>query len=113
MEEIGAMRRSLKRCSLVVGLLLLVGFAVAGCGGDDDSGAAAGGEDGGGDEVYKVGAVLALTGDYSGTDKDSRAGLEATIAEINDNGGVNGRQLEFKIEDSQSEPSRAALAAQS
>ncbi len=103
------MRRLLKRCSLVAGLALLVGLQV-GCGGDDEGAGAGSGGDG--EEVYRVGAVLALTGDYSGTDKDSRAGLEATIAEINANGGVNGRQLEFEIEDSQSEPSRAALAAQ-
>ena len=61
---------------------------------------------------YKVGAVFALTGTYSGTDKDSAASLKATIAEINANGGVLGHRLIYRIVDSQSDPAKAALAAQ-
>jgi branched-chain amino acid transport system substrate-binding protein len=61
---------------------------------------------------YKVGAVFALTGAYSGTDKDSAASLRATVAEINANGGVNGHRLEYRIVDSQSDPAKSTLAAQ-
>jgi ABC-type branched-subunit amino acid transport system substrate-binding protein len=61
---------------------------------------------------YKVGAVFALTGAFSGTDKDSAASLRATVAEINAKGGVNGHRLEYRIVDSQSDPAKAALAAQ-
>jgi branched-chain amino acid transport system substrate-binding protein len=61
---------------------------------------------------YRVGAVFALTGAFSGTDKDSAASLRATIREINATGGVNGRKLEFRVIDSGSDPAKAALAAQ-
>jgi ABC-type branched-subunit amino acid transport system substrate-binding protein len=61
---------------------------------------------------YKVGAVFALTGAYSGTDKDSAASLRATIAEINALGGVDGHKLEYRVVDSQSDPAKSTLAAQ-
>jgi branched-chain amino acid transport system substrate-binding protein len=100
------------RRALAAALLALLALAGSSCGDDDDSGD--GGSSGGesSEETYKVGAVLALTGDYSGTDKDSAAGLKATVAEINANGGVNGRKLEYKINDNQSDPAKSSLAAQ-
>lgn len=61
---------------------------------------------------YRVGAVLALTGAFSGTDQDSAAGLRATVREINANGGVNGHRLVYRIIDNGSDTAKAALAAQ-
>lgn len=61
---------------------------------------------------YRIGAVLGLTGVLSGVDKDTAASLRATVAEINAKGGVNGHKLVYRILDDQSDPSKAALAAQ-
>ncbi len=61
---------------------------------------------------YKVGAVFALTGIYSGTDLNSYHALRATVDEINANGGVLGHKLVYSVQDSQSDPAKSALAAQ-
>jgi branched-chain amino acid transport system substrate-binding protein len=61
---------------------------------------------------YKVGAVFALTGAYSGTDLNSFYALKATVAEINANGGVLKHKLVANAVDSQSDPAKSALAAQ-
>lgn len=70
------------------------------------------GSSSGSNAPYKVGAVLSLTGAYSGTDQDASASLKATVAQINDKGGINGHKLEYKALDSQSNAAKGQLAAQ-
>jgi len=61
---------------------------------------------------YKVGAVFALTGVYSGTDLNSFWSMKATVNEINANCGVMGHKLVYSVVDSQSDPAKSALASQ-
>lgn len=61
---------------------------------------------------YKIGGVFALSGAYAGTDVASYASLQATVAQINASGGVDGHKLEFKVLDNGSDPSKAALATE-
>lgn len=62
-------------------------------------------------EPFVFGAVLSLTGAISSAGRDTEAGLKAAISQINAEGGINGRHVEFKFLNSASKPSQALLAA--
>ena len=56
-------------------------------------------EDGGDDAVLKIGGVGPLTGEAAIYGNAVKNGAEIAVAEINANGGIGGRQIEFKFED--------------
>ena len=58
-----------------------------------------------------LGAVLDLTGPMSGYGRQTRQGMQMRVAEINRQGGVNGRALRLVVVDSASDPKRAAALA--
>ena len=60
-------------------------------------------------ENIKVGMSTALTGPAAALGKDMRAGVESYFKFVNDNGGINGQQLELIVRDDGYEPERAAL----
>lgn len=88
-------------------LLLLAGiFVIAGCGtgsesSDSDADSDTESSDG---DTLKIGAVLPMTGDSSVFGEKFKAAYTIAIEEINENGGVDGKQLELVIEDSQEKP---------
>jgi branched-chain amino acid transport system substrate-binding protein len=105
------MRRRLPAAALIIAAVLLTACSSSpsqtnGSGGSSSAGQSSA------KAPYRLGAVMALTGAYAGTDKDAYAALQATVAQINAEGGVNGHQLEYKVQDDQSNPNTAALAAQ-
>lgn len=61
-------------------------------------------EDGG---PLTVGATVPDTGRMSGLGKEVRQGYELGVSHINENGGIDGRDLELVIEDDQSDPKKA------
>ena len=87
---------------LVLALLAVAVFAVAGCGGDDDdSGGGGGGKASG--EPIKVGASLPLTGEFSEPGKAAKQGYQVWEAMVNDSGGlIDGRPVKMVIKDDQS-----------
>jgi len=94
----------------------LIAVALAGCGGD-----AAGDRQGPGGEApaargvsedqIKIGAILDLSGPYNVAGVDMRDGMEAYAKWVNDNGGVNGRQISMSYEDNKSDPAGTLAAA--
>lgn len=60
----------------------------------------------------KIGAVLATTGPASRWGNNAKDGMEIALKEINDSGGINGRQLEIMYEDSETDEKKAAQALQ-
>lgn len=58
-----------------------------------------------------LGAVLPLTGEYAAYGVPMRQGIELAAGQVNHEGGVGGRQLELRIEDSGGDPQRAAALA--
>ena len=58
-----------------------------------------------------LGAVLDLSGPMSGYGRQTRQGMQMRVAEINRQGGVNGRALRLMVVDSASDPKRAAALA--
>lgn len=64
----------------------------------------------GGEETIRIGVVTALSGNLAPIGQHIRQGLEMAANEINENGGVDGRQIELIIEDSQGNPTAAVNA---
>ena len=60
---------------------------------------------------YKIGAILAQTGNYTGLGIQSLEGIQVIVDEINDGGGINGIPVELVVSDDKSEATEAALAA--
>jgi len=61
-------------------------------------------------ETVRVGAVLALTGEFANFGQEQRRALELAQERINSAGGVRGRRFEFVFEDSQGEASKGLSA---
>ncbi len=59
-----------------------------------------------------LGTIQDLSGPLAGYGKAARNGMQLRIDEINEQGGVHGRKLVLKVEDSGYDPKRAVLAAQ-
>ncbi len=61
-------------------------------------------------DTIPVGVYASLTGDEANFGKDSREGAELAVDTINGGGGVNGKKIDLKIENDESDPSKAASA---
>ncbi|MBP7957785.1 MAG: ABC transporter substrate-binding protein, partial [Ottowia sp.] len=59
-----------------------------------------------------IATIQDLSGPLAGFGKQARNGMQLRVDEINEQGGINGRKLVFKAEDSGYDPKRAVLAAQ-
>src|SRR5689334_11186741 len=96
------MRTSLR----LVCALTAAGLFIAGCGGSKS-----GGSTGTADKSpIKVGLMVSLTGNYTALGSEDKKGAELAAKEINDAGGVNGRQLQLITRDDQTKPDQAVLA---
>ena len=59
-----------------------------------------------------LGSIQDLSGPIAGFGKQVRFGMMLRVDEANEQGGVNGRKLVLKVEDSAYDPKKAVLAAQ-
>ena len=59
-----------------------------------------------------LGSIQDLSGPIAGFGKQVRMGMMLRVDEANEQGGVNGRKLVLKVEDSAYDPKKAVLAAQ-
>jgi branched-chain amino acid transport system substrate-binding protein len=59
-----------------------------------------------------VGTIQDLSGPLAGYGKQARAGMQLRVDEINEQGGIHGRKIVLKVEDSAYDPKKAVLAAQ-
>ncbi|MDR1969081.1 MAG: ABC transporter substrate-binding protein, partial [Burkholderiaceae bacterium] len=59
-----------------------------------------------------IGTIQDLSGPVAGLSKQVLMGLQLRVDEINEQGGINGRKIVLKVEDSGYDPKRAVLAAQ-
>jgi len=62
-------------------------------------------------EPIRVGYLPALTGPSSSTGIGINRGIQLAVKEINDAGGINGRQIELITRDTQSDPTKAVNGA--
>jgi ABC-type branched-subunit amino acid transport system substrate-binding protein len=103
-------RRGSTRALSSIAAATLALAALAGCGGGSDD-SADGGSGAGGDPilVYTVGP---FTSQATAAFDELRAAAEATVASINDDGGVNGREIELRTCDDQLTPTVAQTCYQ-
>ena len=78
-------------------------LVVAGCAGADGSG--------GGDGALKIGAWYPLSGPVAASGVPSEAGARAYFDMLNDNGGINGRKVDFITEDTAFDPQQTLQVA--
>lgn len=60
----------------------------------------------------KIATIQDLSGPLAPIGKQGRDGMQLRVDEANEQGGVNGRKIVFKVEDDGYDPKRAVLAAQ-
>lgn len=63
------------------------------------------------EEVIKIGLILPLTGDVADIGNSNKAAIELAVKEINEKGGVDGREIKLIIEDSIGCDSKTAVTA--
>jgi urea transport system substrate-binding protein len=98
--EVKVTRREILRRGGVVGAGLMLSPLLAACGEDDDGG----GEGGAGsDEPIKIGVIADLTGPFTTYGTSLSRCTELAVNEINDAGGIMGRQIELIVEDIQTD----------
>jgi branched-chain amino acid transport system substrate-binding protein len=107
------MDRRLTRLALVAAMVLALLVVAAGCGDDDDDD---GGGDGGGEATAEkgpimIGAAVDQTKLMKFFDGPALTAAQIRAEQINAEGGVNGRQLEFEVQNTRLDPARTKAAA--
>lgn len=93
----------------MLGLLLTLSLCVASlaaCGTKEGSGTQKGAA---GDKFY-IGAIGPLTGGAAVYGQHVKYGAEIAVKEINENGGINGKLIEFRYEDDEHDPEKSVNA---
>lgn len=83
-------------------------LALGACAESEEAGGDGEGEDSG---PIKIGAVLDITGAGASLGVPERQTLEMLVEQLNEDGGIDGREVELLIEDNQSSEDTAAQAA--
>lgn len=103
---------------IVIGALALI-VGVAACGSSSSSSSngssSSSSGSGGGGEIaspIKIGVIGGETGAYAFVGEEQHKGVELAIDEINENGGVEGAEMEFKAYNDNADSSRATTAFQ-
>lgn len=89
-----------------VTLTAIAALALTGCSG------AASGDSADSDKPIVIGSGMSLTGDFQITGTTARTAAEYAVKEINESGGLLGRQVKIDIRDDQSKADQAAVAFQ-
>lgn len=93
-----------KTAAVVTSLVMAMGI-LAGCG--DKKPAASKMDPGVTDKTIKIGAIAALSGPAAAVGVPVKKGFEAYIKNVNEKGGVNGRQIEIVFENDEFNPANA------
>lgn len=100
------------RLRFIVGVTVSVAALVlSGCGAGTGEAQASGNGVAEGEPI-RIGAVLSLTGAVAAFGVPERAAAEVAVDYVNENGGVDGREIELVVADDMSDPTQAARAAQ-
>ena len=89
----------MRRIGLVLCCVALLVVGVAGCAG-------------GSTDTYKVGYLASQTGPYTALGLASTEGAQLAVKQINDAGGINGKQIELVLVDDKGTATDSALGAQ-
>ncbi|SOD97759.1 ABC transporter substrate-binding protein [Blastococcus haudaquaticus] len=104
-------RRTIPRTRGVAAITLVVAMSATACGGSDRREAeSGGGAQGVTDEAIKIGGSFPFSGPYAVFSNASQA-IAACFAAANEDGGVNGRQIEYTAADDAYDPARLTANA--
>ena len=99
-----------KALSLFLAAAMCAGM-LAGCGGGADTNDASNGDSGESTAAaFKIGGTGPLTGDAAIYGNAVKNGAQLAVDEINADGGINGKQIEFKFEDDQNDSEKSVNA---
>jgi branched-chain amino acid transport system substrate-binding protein len=105
------MDRRLTPLALIATVLLALVLVAAGCGDDDDGGGGDGGEATAEKGPITIGAAVDQTKLMKFFDGPALTAAQIRANQINAEGGVNGRKLEFKVQNTRLDPARTKAAA--
>lgn len=91
-----------KAASIVLASAMVVSLAACGSGNDKGSSADA--------DTFKIGGIGPTTGDNAIYGTAVKNGIQLAVDEINAAGGINGKQIEYKFEDDQSDAEKSVNA---
>ncbi|MCU7730118.1 ABC transporter substrate-binding protein [Actinoplanes sp. KI2] len=81
---------------------LAMALAASGCGGNSSGDSKS--------SPVKLGMITSLTGNYAPLGTEDRKAVELAVQQINDKGGLLGRQIELTVQDDKSMPDQSVLA---
>ncbi|MTD17271.1 ABC transporter substrate-binding protein [Nakamurella sp. YIM 132087] len=81
-----------RRSAAVLGTVLVTALLAAGCGSSDSGSGSSG-------DTIKIGAWYPLTGAVAASGVPQRDGADAYFKMLNEQGGINGKQVEFIVKD--------------
>jgi len=99
-------RWKLKSLGLVAAASLMLAGCAAGSGGADS-----GADEGATGDTITIGALLPLSGAAANYGPIYQSGIESYVDYVNDNGGINGKQVELKVYDNGYDPAKTLAAA--
>jgi branched-chain amino acid transport system substrate-binding protein len=106
------MDRRLTPLALIATVLLALVLVAAGCGDDDDDGGGGGGEETTAEKgPIMVGAAIDQTKLMKFFDGPALAAAQIRADQINAEGGVDGRNIEFQVQNTRLDPARTKAAA--
>ncbi len=103
------------RLVLVPLAVIVLALGASACGDDDDSGSDSGSQAQSTEaskEPFVIGLPIARTGFLTVTDGPSSTGVELAVADLNREGGIDGRQIELVYSDNRSKIEEGARAAE-
>ncbi len=93
-----------KAASIVLASAMVVSLAA--CGSSNDKGSSAD------TDTFKIGGIGPTTGDNAIYGTAVKNGIQLAVDEINAAGGINGKQIEYKFEDDQSDAEKICQCLQ-
>ena len=94
----------MKKINKILSLALIAVMSVATLVGCGDNGTSTGGD------VFKIGGIGPTTGDAATYGEAVKNGIQIAVDEINEAGGINGYQIEYKFEDDENDPEKSVNA---
>ncbi len=84
-----------KRLSILLAIMLVLGFALSGCGASD---------------TIKIGVIMPMTGQVSAYGVQSVNAARMFEEELNAAGGINGKKIQLIVEDDEAQPAKTTNA---
>jgi branched-chain amino acid transport system substrate-binding protein len=110
--DFGNSKRGWASRAAVAAMVVAAAVLLAACGGSESGGSSSSsGGGGGGGETIKLGSSNVISGPIAAVCKPITDGVQAVFDKVNEEGGVNGKKIEFEVLDDQYDPGRAASNA--